>query len=216
MIKVVLAENQKIMREGIRLILEKDSDICVVGAAPSFELALTLCEQQNPDVLLLGAELARSNEHDQIQGGAPFTETKVILIANSHDSEKMAWAISQGVCGYVSREIDPKELVMTVKIVAMGLSVMHGESLLNIAGYMHSAHNHQGSGEKQELPASLTKRETDVIREIISGKENREIARSLYISEGTVKNTISSILKKLNLKTRVQLAIFALRNDLDA
>ncbi|WP_058304267.1 response regulator transcription factor [Gorillibacterium timonense] len=216
MIKVVLAENRKIMREGIRLILEKDTDLCVIGAAASLENAFLLCEREKPDILLMNAELTEGMTSDRDWRMMPHPNTKTILLSNTHDEEKIAWGIQRGATGSVCWEIDPTELVMTVKIVAMGLSVIQGHTLQSIVRSLNGTTDSSPSLDKPEVTYPLTKRETEVIREIKLGKENREIARSLYLSEGTVKNTISSILKKLNLKTRVQLAIFAVEHDIGA
>ncbi|MEO3944715.1 response regulator transcription factor [Gorillibacterium sp. CAU 1737] len=216
MIKVVLAENRKIMREGIRLILEKDEDLSVVGAAASLENALLLCEREKPDILLMNAELTEELQQDPESARMPHPATKTILLSNDHDDEKVTWGIRRGVTGSVCWEIDPVELVMTVKIVAMGLSVIQEHTLQNIVRSLNDHSESSICSGKAGIPIPLTKRETEVIREIKQGKDNREIARSLYLSEGTVKNTISSILKKLNLRTRVQLAIFAVEHDIGA
>ncbi|WP_438432812.1 LuxR C-terminal-related transcriptional regulator [Gorillibacterium sp. sgz500922] len=216
MIKVAVAENRKIMREGIRLILEKDADLSVIGAVPTFEHAVSLCEREKPDILLVSAELAEAEIEEGREQATLRAGTRIILLSDRRDGERIAWAIRRGIAGCVCWEISPLELVMAVKGVAMGLQVIQGDALNNILPHLGgSGLTHSPAGRfAPDVP--LTKREAEVLREVKLGKENREIAQSLYLSEGTVKNTVSAVLKKLNLKTRVQLAIYAVQNDIGA
>ena len=216
MIKVAVAENRKIMREGIRLILEKDADLSVIGAVPTFEHAVSLCEREKPDILLVSAELAEAEIEEGREQATLRAGTRIILLSDRRDGERIAWAIRRGIAGCVCWEISPLELVMAVKGVAMGLQVIQGDALNNILPHLGGP-GLPNSPDGRFAPAvPLTKREAEVLREVKLGKENREIAQSLYLSEGTVKNTVSAVLKKLNLKTRVQLAIYAVQNDIGA
>ena len=215
MIKVVLADSQRIVCEGIKLILERDPDIQVVGFASKVDEALSLCEEYHPNVVLMDANMKSADGSDGTERILAHSkgETKVIIL--SKDEEGIIQAISNGANGYVLKTINSEDLILTIKSTTRGLSVMHQEAFTGFARYMKSDKRTNPSA-RQPWEVMLTKRELDIIHQVIEGKENREIAKSLFISEGTVKNTISSILKKLNLKTRIQLVVFALRNDIGA
>ncbi|QMV40982.1 response regulator transcription factor [Cohnella cholangitidis] len=113
------------------------------------------------------------------------------------------------------KSINAQELVMTVKSTVLGLSVIHREAFISFSRIIGTA-GITLSASRKSLESSLTPREIEIVQQVTEGKENREIARSLYISEGTVKNAISAILKKLNLKTRIELVVYAIRNHIVA
>jgi DNA-binding NarL/FixJ family response regulator len=144
-----------------------------------------------------------------------FPTAKVILLSGSSDEERIMSAIYAGAIGYVLKDMNPEELILTVKSVALGLNVLHREAFHRFTCRIGRI-SPLKSSESRALELKLTKREIEIIRHVMEGKENREIAKSLFISEGTVKNTISGILKKLNLKTRIQLVVFAVKNDIGA
>lgn len=215
MIKVVSADSQRIFCEGIKLILERDPDILVVGFASTVDETLRLCEEYHPNVVLMDANMKSADGLDGIERILIHSrgETKVIIL--SKDDENIIQAISNGANGYVLKTINSEDLILTIKSTVRGLSVMHQEAFTGFARYMKSDKKKESS-VRQPWEVNLTKRELEIIHQVIEGKENREIAKSLFISEGTVKNTLSGILKKLNLKTRIQLVVFALKNDIGA
>lgn len=214
MIKVVLADSLTIVCEGIKLILERDPDIQVVGFASTVDEAMCLCEEHHPNVVLMDANMKSMDGLDGTECILAHSkgETKVIIL--SKDEHNIIQAISNGANGYVLKTIHSEDLILTIKSAVRGLSVMHQEAFAGFARNM--IRDKKKDSIRQPWEVMLTKRELEIIHQVIEGKENREIARSLFISEGTVKNTISGILKKLNLKTRIQLVVFALRNDIGA
>lgn len=215
MITVVVADSQRIVCEGIKLILEREPDMQVVGFASTVDETLSLCERCQPNVVLMDANMKSADGADGTERILihPHGESKVIVL--SKDKEGIIQAISNGANGYVLKTINSEDLILTIKSTVRGLSVMHQEAFSGFARQMRNDKK-SDSPLRQTWDVNLTKRELEIIHQVIEGKENREIAKSLFISEGTVKNTISGILKKLNLKTRIQLVVFALRNDIGA
>ncbi|MEW9699673.1 response regulator [Paenibacillus sp. SI8] len=214
MIKIVLADDHKIMSEGIKLILERDKELKVVGYAANVEDTLKLCEQLHPDVVLMDFSLPNSVGIGGIKLiKTQFPLTKVLIFTGCKDAEIMLQAINNGVNGYILKDINPDELIMAVKSAVMGLSIMHKDALFSFVEHVN-AYRQNSFLHTNTLDVQLTERELNIIKHIVEGMENREIAKSLFMSEGTIKNTISGILKKLDLRDRIQLVVFALRNHL--
>ncbi|KNY27033.1 response regulator [Pseudobacteroides cellulosolvens] len=214
MIKVLLVDDQLIMREGIKIILEQDKDIKVVGCAENGKTALKLCERLSPDVVLMDVLMP---DCDGVEGTrlikTKFKNTKVVMLTTFNDDENISNALNYGADGYILKEIKPDDLILTVKSAAAGLSIMHKDTYKNVVKKVNSQ-NKISIIENRDLKVNLSERELSIIRLIVDGKTNIEISNSINLTEGTVRNVISGILKKLNLKDRTQLAILAVKSDL--
>jgi DNA-binding NarL/FixJ family response regulator len=214
MISVVLADGQRILSEGIKRILEGDKEIKVVGSAGTINEVLKLCEHLVPDIVLMDITMLGS---DGVTGAKLITNKyesiKVIILTEHKDNESIFKAMHSGANGYMLKDINPEELIMAVKGVALGLSVLHKDVFFSVSEHVNTNVKYSVLN-KSHLNVVITERELSIIRYIIEGKENREIALSLYMSEGTIKNCISGILRKLDLRDRIQLVVFALKNDL--
>ncbi|WP_159882682.1 response regulator [Paenibacillus puerhi] len=214
MIKVVVADAHRIVNEGIKLILEREGEIEVAGYAATSQELIELCDRLQPCIALVDAFVLKEGGIEVVrQVRSKHPSTKVIIFTSCTDAGCMLQAIQSGASGYILKDIHPPELVLTVKSVAAGLSIMDKQA-------MHSFTEQAGISlaaayERQISPdPGLTDREVSIIRHIVEGMENREIARSLFMSEGTIKNTVSGILRKLDLRDRIQLVVFAIRNGL--
>jgi DNA-binding NarL/FixJ family response regulator len=214
MISVVLADDQRIMSEGIKLILEGDKEIKVVGLASNGLEAFNLCEELLPDIVLMDIAMP---VNDGIAGAKliknKFNSIKIIILTGCKDAENILSAMNYGANGYMLKDINPEELIMTVKSVALGLNVMHKDVIFSVTEHVNT-NGITSKVTKGSFDRCINEREISIIRHIVEGMENREIARSLYMSEGTIKNTISGILKKLNLKDRIQLVVYVIKNGL--
>ena len=146
-----------------------------------------------------------------------YKEIKVIILTTFNDEGNVTRAIKNGADGYVLKDISPDQLILTVKSVFKGYSIMH-QSTLNtfIDSKDKEKKNKKTSAniKKEKVNVRLGKRELEILNLIVEGKNNKEIAETMFISEGTVKNTISHMLNKLNLKDRTQLAVFAVKNNI--
>ncbi|QNU67167.1 response regulator transcription factor [Ruminiclostridium herbifermentans] len=214
MIKVLLADDQLLFREGVKKILEQDKEITVVGCAENGKEAFKLCEQLSPDVVLMDIEMPVC---DGVEGTklikSKCMRTKVVMLTVFNDDEKIQNALNYGADGYILKDINQEKLVLTVKGVAAGLGIMHKDTYSNIIKKVNS-HSKISIIENKGLNVELSNRELSIIRLIVDGKSNKEIAESIYLTEGSVRNVISGILKKLNLKDRTQLGILAVKSGI--
>ncbi|MEW9700443.1 response regulator [Paenibacillus sp. SI8] len=214
MIKVVLVDDQRLVVEGIRSILERADDIKVVGVASDVRSAIHLCSQHEPDVVMMDIHMPgfdgiglTSQIHQR------FPMSRIIILTGHQDMDSVILAMNNGANGYMLKNINPDELVMTVKSTALGLSVMHKDVLVKFTRPTPVA---EQAALPAQIPSSLgfTEREMSIIKHVVEGKENREIASSMYLSLGTVKKALSTILKKVDVKDRVELVVYAMKNNM--
>ncbi|MEW9698570.1 LuxR C-terminal-related transcriptional regulator [Paenibacillus sp. SI8] len=214
MVKVIIADHQRLVCEGIKFILEKDDDIQLEGCAVNEEEALLLCQQFEPDVMIMDIHCSKGDLLDLVsQVFGHFSSMNIIILASTWDAHAVFKAVNSGVSGYLPKSIHPSELIMSVKSAALGLRVWHKDMPLEI--FSCSMSRQAGIGKNPLLQhAAITDREIRIMKHVAEGKENREIAASMFMSVGTVKNAISHLLKKLGLRDRIELVIFTLKNDL--
>ncbi|MBS6955274.1 MAG: response regulator transcription factor [Enterocloster asparagiformis] len=210
MIKVVIADDIQILRQGLKAILEQDEDIEVTGLAGDGLQAFLLCEEARPDVVLMDM---RMPEYDGAYGIRRIKEElpgiKILVLTTFDDRETVEAALGSGADGYILKEMDDDAVIRSVKAVCAGVRVF-GDSVFRSMQEFTPARPEPRPGA-----FSLTERERDIMRLVAQGMDNREIARTLYLAEGTVRNNLSRILEKLELKDRTQLAVFAVKNNLD-
>jgi NarL family two-component system response regulator LiaR len=204
-ITLILADDHSMIRMGLKAYFNTLPDIAVVGEAATGEEALSLVAQHLPDVVLMdllmpgmgGVEATR-----KVRKISPSTQ--VIILTSYHEDEHIFPAIRAGALSYVLKDIDPDDLAEVIRRAHQNEAVLHPRIAARLVKEM------QGSRNVTPNPyADLTDREMDVLREIASGKSNREIAEALYIGEKTVKTHITNILSKLHLADRTQAAVFA-------
>ena len=215
MIRVVIADDIQILRQGLKAILSQDKEIEVTGLASDGKEAFELCKRQHPDVVLMDM---RMPEYDGRWGISAikkhFPQIRVMVLTTFDDQETVDAAIHSGADGYILKEMEDEKLIRAVKTVYGGIRVF-GDSVFE--GIRQKLDGYKG-GRKDRggapLP-ELTSREKDIMRCVAQGMDNREIAAKLFLAEGTVRNNLSRLLDKLNLKDRTQLAVFAVKNHLD-
>ncbi len=212
MIKVIIADDQKIIREGLKFIIEQERDIEVLGFAGNGQDAFEQCRTLQPDVVLMDIMMPDCNG---VEGTKLIKEAmphvKVIILTTFKDDENISAALRNGADSYVLKDIDTDELILTIKSVFKGLHVFH-DNAFGVVKEKISDNPTTEKAEKKTVP--LTQREIEIVRLIVYGKSNKEIAASLFLSEGSVRNMISAILMKLEFKDRTQLAVYAVKNDL--
>lgn len=210
MIKVLIADDIQILRQGLKAILDQDKEIEVVGLAADGREAYMLCRKHRPDVVLMDM---RMPEYDGSYGirsiKAHFPETKVLVLTTFDDRETVDAAIQSGADGYILKEMEDEKVIQSVKAVCAGIQVFGGSVFEGIRRQI--APKTAGT----DVAAEFTPRERDMIRCVAQGLDNKEIAAELFLAEGTVRNQISKVLEKLKLKDRTQLAVFAVKNNLD-
>lgn len=209
MIKVLIVDDVLILCQGLRAILAQDAEFEITGMAQNGKEAYELCRETMPNVVLMDM---RMPEYDGVYGiqniKSDFPEIKVLVLTTFDDEETINAAMQNGADGYILKEMEDGKIIQSIKSVYEGVSVL-GESI-----FQHMKGALQRKTDSFSLP-SLTERERKLTTLVAKGYSNKEIASNLSLAEGTVKNNISKILEKLNLKDRTQLAIYAIKNGLD-
>lgn len=214
MINVIIADSQPILREGIKRLIEEDPGINVVGCVQDGQKALELCINLSPDVLLIDIAMPVYSGIDVMRMIKEKNKAvKVIILTIYNDNENIKNALQNGADGYILKNINPEELCLAIRNCVNGICVISSDIMARFVKYYNSTQQYGHSRTRSDSIA-LVEREKDIIRLIILGKDTKEIAAVLFLSEGRVKNIISDMLQRLNLKDRTQLAILALKQKL--
>jgi len=211
-IRVLIADDHALFRQGVRRLLDTASDIQVVGEAASGTEALRLVEDLAPDIVLLdvsmpgpsGVEVARV-----VKTTSP--RTRVIIVTVFTNEEFLFEAIKAGAMGYLLKDSSPEELIRAVRVVAQGEGLIAPAMAGKIFKEFARAAD---TREAAPLVTPLTQREVEILQHVAAGLANKEIASRLGISERTVKNHLSNIMEKLQVNSRTQAAVYALKSGL--
>lgn len=217
MTRVIIAEDQKLLRESFKNIIENNSDIKVVACATNGNEAYDLCKEYMPDVVLMDLSMPICNGTEATKLiKAELPSVKVLVLTASNDKSDVTDAISNGADGYILKDISTEELILSIKSTSLGLGIITKDILspmiLNLRKENRKAK--KKIIDINGINISLTERELKIVSMIVDGKDNKEIASSLFIAEGTVKNIITEIISKLSLRDRTQLAVYAVKNGL--
>lgn len=208
-IRLLLVDDQTIIRQGLRSLLEAKPDLEVVGEAENGKQAITQVEALQPDVVLMDVRMPVMDgvaaTHQICQ---QFGQTKVLVLTTFDDDEYVSQAMRVGARGYLLKDTHSDDLAAAIRAVYKGYTQM-GPGLLEKAMTASVAPPPALPAKLPPELAGLTAREREVLRLIVAGANNREIAESLYISERTVKNHITHILSQLNVRDRTQAAMLA-------
>lgn len=208
-IKVMLADDHVLMREGIRQLLEFDGSIVVVGEANDGEECLEKIEVSKPQVLLLDINMPKKNGIEVLEEIKKRNIDVKVLILTVHDEvEYLLKAVDIGVDGYILKDSESAELKKAINAVVNGESYIQPKLIPSLNKRLVTR-----DIDKDKID-SLTSRELEVLIQVANGMFNKEIATSLNISERTVKNHISNIFKKIDVSDRTQAAVFAIKNDI--
>ncbi len=207
MIRILLVDDQRIIREGLKSLLESNPDMQVIGEAENGQRALDQIPILKPDLVLMDIRMPVMDGVAATQAIAEqFPEAKVLVLTTFDDDEYVSQAMRCGAMGYLLKDTEPDELALAIRAVSKGHSQL-GPGLIKKALTVI---------EPPVLPATsppelnqLTPRELEVLQLIASGANNREIAETLFLSENTIKNHVTNILSRLNLRDRTQAALLA-------
>ena len=208
-IRVMLADDHILMREGIRQLLEFDGSIKIIGEANDGEECLANLQSLNPQVLLLDINMQGKNGIEVLEEiKNKKIDVKVLILTVHTEIEYLIKAVDIGVDGYILKDSESAELKRAIN------AVMNGEKYIQ-PKLIPALNNRLISRDKdKDKIASLTNRELEVLIQVANGLFNKEIATSLNITERTVKNHISNIFKKIDVSDRTQAAVFAIKNDI--
>jgi DNA-binding NarL/FixJ family response regulator len=208
-IRVLLVDDQILMRRGLRKLLEVEDGIEVVGEAADGVEALLLVPETRPDVALVDARMPKM---DGVELIGRLTEehprVAAIILTTFDDDEYIFGGLRAGARGYLLKDTPPEELVSAIEKASMDETVLGGQIAARVVSELR---RRTDLAERTSRPGEdlISGREVEVARLVGAGATNREIAHCLYITEGTAKNHISKILRKLGLRDRTQLALYA-------
>ena len=208
MIRLLLVDDESLIREGIKAMLSCESDLQVVGTADNGVTAIQQVEALQPDVVLMDIRMPEMDGREATQAITQrFPNIKVLVLSTFADDRYIADSIRVGAKGYLLKDMPSEELAGVIRFVHVGYTQLAPGLLEKLLAQTPSPN----LNDSQSAPAvaSLTPRERDILRLIGTGATNREIAQQLFISEGTVKSYITSIFNRLNMKNRAQLAVYA-------
>jgi DNA-binding NarL/FixJ family response regulator len=223
-IRIVLADDQALLRKGFRMILEAEDDLEIVGEAADGADAVRLVELYRPDVVLMDV---RMPVLDGIQAtraitAGPGDGTRVLILTTFDLDEYAFSALRAGASGFLLKDVPPTELVAAIRTVARGDAVVspritrrlleeYADTLPDLAGGVDGS---PSPAAEHAALAQLTEREREVLLAVADGLSNAEIAERLYVSEATVKSHVGRLLAKLGLRDRVQAVVFAFQSGL--
>jgi DNA-binding NarL/FixJ family response regulator len=211
--RIVLADDQPLVRAGFRMILEAEDDIDVVGEASDGEEAVAVTRQLQPDVVLMDIQMPKVDGLEATRRIAQdaSTDSRILILTTFERDDYVFEALRAGASGFMLKNAAPEDLVRAVRVVATG------DALLDpaITRRVIEDYAQRAAPRKDHARlARLTEREREVLRLLATGKSNAELAAHLYLGEGTVKTHVSHVLGKLGLRDRVQAVVFAYETGL--
>jgi NarL family two-component system response regulator LiaR len=205
-IRVLVADDHAVVRQGLRTFLELQQDVEVVADVPDGERALAAAREHRPDVVLMDLVMPGMDGSEAIrQIVRERPATRVIALTSFLDDDHVFPAVRAGAAGYLLKDIEPQELVKAIRTVHAGEALLHPA----VAARLMTEVAESGGGAAAADP--LTAREREVVALIARGFSNKRIARELGIAEKTVKTHVSNVLTKLGLADRTQVALHAVR-----
>jgi DNA-binding NarL/FixJ family response regulator len=212
-ISVLIADDHPMVRQGLRVFLELQPDIQVVGEAGDGEQAARLARELDPDVVLLDLVMPGTDGVTALELMAQSAvRSRVLIVTSFGEQRTIVPAIRAGARGYVSKDVEPSALAAAIRAVAAGHVLLGPEIAAALLGPATAQANGSGAGGGSGADPQLTAREREVLDLIARGRSNREIARALTVSEKTVKTHVSNVLMKLGVADRTQAALWAVRH----
>ena len=218
MIKVLIADDQELIRESLKIILDVNSDIKVVGLAEDGRKVLDLLNKTLPDIILMDI---RMPELDGVQCTKAvkkkFPDVKIIILTTFDDDEYVFYALKYGASGYLLKGCSVQELTSAIYTVMNGGSILNQGVITKVVKLFNQLAQTSITPELDERDVkNLNRTERSIASLIGRGLSNKEIAETLFLSEGTIRNALSCALSKLNLRDRTQLAIWAVQTGLSS
>jgi DNA-binding NarL/FixJ family response regulator len=210
MIHVLITDDDPFIRESLKIILEQDPAISVVGTAMNGIEAYQFCQSNQVDVVLMDIRMPLC---DGVEGSrrikAEYPNVAILFLTTFDDDDYIIDALETGMNGYLLKNLPPDQIIEGIKMVTQGHMLVHPDVAKKLPNFLNRKPRH--TQDLQSLGVSAT--EQQIIEKIANGLSNKEIAGELFLSEGTIKNYITQILSKLHLRDRTQIAIFHLKNS---
>jgi two-component system NarL family response regulator len=213
-IRVLIADDHVLFRRGLEMVLQQEPDIVVVGEADDGASAVERAAELLPDIVLMDVRMPRRTGIDActaIKAAAP--SAKIVMLTISDEEADLYEAIKAGAMGYLLKEVSVEELAASIRSVHGGQSLISPSMATKLLTEFVSMVKR--AEERPQVPTPrLTDREMEVLRLVAKGLNNRDIAKELFISENTVKNHVRNILEKLQLHSRMEAVVYAVREKL--
>lgn len=215
MIKVMCVDDQVLLRETLIYMLNQDEEITAFdGGSDGYE-AVSNCDEHRPDVVLMDVRMPNLGGLDATKKiKEVYPSIKVIILTTFEDEKSIFESLEKGADGYIVKDIKPEELILAVKSVYNNLYVMHQSVVSVVKSEISDAQSKEKDQMNTLSSYELTPMEIKIIKHMVDGKSNKEIASELNFTEGTIKNKVSRMLGKLELKDRTQVAVFAIKHNL--
>ncbi|MEU8819292.1 response regulator transcription factor [Actinoplanes sp. NPDC048796] len=213
-VRVLLADDQELVRAGLRALIERDPELSVVGEAADGAEAVALAAAERPDVVLMDLRMPRVDGIEatrRIVADPALAAVRVVALTTYGTDEHVFAAIRAGAAGFLLKDCGPEELRRAVRVVAAGEALLSPTVTQRV---MDAAVGAGPAGVDTTPLAALTDRERDVLVEVAHGRANNEIAESLHLSQATVRTYVSRLLTKLAVRDRAQLVVVAYRTGL--
>jgi DNA-binding NarL/FixJ family response regulator len=211
-IRVLVVDDQELFRRGLTMLLGVEPDIEVVGEAADGAAAATLAAGSAPDVVLMDVRMPRQSGIEAcaaVKEAAP--QARIIMLTVSDDEADLYDAVKSGASGYLLKDSSIEEVAQAIRVVADGQSLISPSMAIKLLDEFKQ----MARTDRQAVPTPrLTERELEVLRLVAQGLNNREIAKQLFISENTVKNHVRNILEKLQLHSRMEAVMYAVREKI--
>jgi len=217
-IKAAIVEDQEILRKSLKIVIESMSDIEIVGTAENGEKAIDLCEMESLDILLMDIQMPVMDgvkATDEIKKRWPHI--KVIILTTFQDVTHVLDALNAGADGYILKAVDPEYLIQGIKMVYHGGSLIPQQLAKEVFGQIQIKKNEHPEHLDDNLinhPYDLNNQELRVLKYLTQGLSNKDISEKMFLSIGTVKNYISTIYSKLNVRNRSSAIIKAMEESL--
>ncbi|MGS5802167.1 response regulator [Staphylococcus aureus] len=206
MSRIILVDDHHIVRQGLEFLLSTVEDLEVIGGFSDGQTFLDYLENNTlPDIVLLDLVMPEMNGIEITEWmKKKYPNVKILVLTSYIDDEHVISAIDKGADGYEMKDVEPEQLIKTIKHVLAGEKIIH----------LQAQHVIETVSKKPHYANKLSKRESEVLTEMAKGKTNKEIAETLFVSEKTIKTHVSHIFSKLQVTDRTQAAIYAMQNNL--
>lgn len=208
-IKVLIVDDQTLVRQGLATLLALEEDLEIVGQAGDGEEAISQVGFLQPDVVLMDMRMPKKTGVEATQEICKrYPSVKVLVLTTYDEDDLIVGALKAGACGYLLKDSPSEKLATAIRAVKEGYTQLSPAVTPKVVSLMHGTEK----SKKADLLKSFSEREVEVIELIAKGLSNKEIAETLYITQGTVKNYVTKILGQLNLRDRTQLAVWVKDN----
>lgn len=218
MIKVMIVDDQGLIRDGLKMILSLSDDIEVIEEAVNGQEAIDILSSMEPDIILMDIRMPIMNGVEATKIiKEKFPKVKILILTTFNEDEYIFQGLKNGADGYILKDVKSDEIINAIKEVNKGNVLLHPEIATKVVKAFNSINNHNTIYDNKEIKRTLndlTPREMEISKLVAQGKSNKEISKELFITEGTVKNHLTRILSKLELRDRTQLALY-IKNNLD-